>query len=433
MLKKHQKSEGNSSFSEMLSSCLKCFFDRFLVAARDIKAEEVIIDDEPPIVVGPKQATYPVCLACYRRVDGSYECSRCQWPLCSEGCEHSSSMHSIECGVLASQQIKPKPKDLELEDCKIYDCIAPLRLLLEARSKPDTAQLFDALEHHECHRKRTGIWTADQVSVVHPLCGKWGLKDKLDERQLQRACGILEVNAFEVSDEDEGINARAVFGAACLMAHNCVPNTACYVEPLTQRMTVKAAVDIAAGDMITTSYTFTLDGTQRRRAHLKETKFFDCVCQRCTDPAELGTHLSSLVCPKCNGQHFAVPEDPLDEKTFWKCTDEQCGFEISSANVHKLLECLQKKADALNYDDVDGLESFIDSWTPVLHPNHSILVGVKYYLCHFYGNAPGFSLDELTPQTLERKVQLCEELLTVARILEPGSSRLQRKAKLKYL
>lgn len=398
------------------------------MAGRNIKADEVIIDDEPPIVVGPKQATYPVCLACYRRVDGSYECSRCQWPLCSEACEQSSLLHSLECDILASKKIKPNPEDLELEDCKIYDCISPLRLLLEARSKPDKAQLFNTLEDHEFHRRKRGIWLADQVSVVEPLRSEWGLINQEDENELQRACGILEVNAFEVSDEDEGINARAVFGSACLMAHDCVPNTACYVNPNTQRMTVKAAVDIPAGKMITTSYTFTLDGTQRRRTHLRETKFFDCICQRCTDPTELGTHLSSLICPKCNGQHFAVPEDPLDKDTFWKCSDEQCGFEISAVHVRRLLECLQRKADALNYDDVDGLEAFIDSWTPVLHPNHSILIGVKYYLCHFYGNAPGFRLGELPPQIVERKIQLCEELLTIANILEPGSSRLQRKS-----
>ena len=37
-------------------------------------------------------------------------------------------------------------------------------------------------------------------------------------------------------------------------------------------MTVRAAIDIASGQMITTSYTFTLDGTQRRRTHLREVK-----------------------------------------------------------------------------------------------------------------------------------------------------------------
>ena len=97
---------------------------------------------------------------------------------------------------------------------------------------------------------------------------------------------------------------------------------------------------------------------------------------------------------------------------------------MTVGQVHQLLDCLQRKADALNYDDVNGLEAFLDTWTPVLHPNHSILVGVKYYLCHFYGNAPGYHLDEMPPHLLARKAQLCADLLAIARVLEPGTSRL---------
>lgn len=42
-----------------------------MVATRDFKAGDVIFRDDP-IVLGPKQISEPVCLGCYRRVDGSY-------------------------------------------------------------------------------------------------------------------------------------------------------------------------------------------------------------------------------------------------------------------------------------------------------------------------------------------------------------------------
>ena len=35
---------------------------RFLVAGRDIKAGDVIIDAEEPLIAGPKQATHPVTI-----------------------------------------------------------------------------------------------------------------------------------------------------------------------------------------------------------------------------------------------------------------------------------------------------------------------------------------------------------------------------------
>ena len=235
-----------------------------------------------------------------------------------------------------------------------------------------------------------------------------------------QACAILEVNAFEVNQD--GVNARSIYSTACLMAHDCVPNTVCCIDA-EKRMSVKAAVAIAAGSMITTSYTFTLDSTQRRRKHLKETKFFDCLCQRCCDSTELSTHLSSLTCPKCCGGNFVVSEDSLDATAAWLCMNG-CGFRMNCSEVDQILHCLQLKADSLNYDDVDGLEDFIDKWSKLLHPNNSILIGVKYYLCLLYGNVPDYLYDEIADELIQRKIDLCNELLAIAQILEPGCSKL---------
>ncbi|KAI9551770.1 hypothetical protein GHT06_022106 [Daphnia sinensis] len=397
---------------------------RLLIATRDICADEVIIDSEEALAVGPKQATHPVCLNCYRRVDGSYLCPLCQWPLCSEACWQSENGHHqrYECELLASKQVHPTIEELKQDDCRLYDCIAPMRIVLDSHRNPERNRLWLGLEDHRMYRKKIGIWQIDKHTVVDPVREKWQLGDRFDDEELQRACGILEVNAFEVCDEDKSISARAVYSHACLMAHDCVPNTACTVNPATQKMTVRAAVDISAGQMITTSYTFTLDGTLRRRAHLKETKFFDCCCPRCSDPTELGSHLSSLACPRCSGRNYTVPEDPLNPESYWKCLGEQCGNRIGPTQVSQLLTCLQRKADELNYDDTRGLEIFIETWSSILHPNHSILIGIKYYLCHFYGNAPGYQLHQLPLHLLVRKIKLCEELLGVALILEPGAS-----------
>lgn len=157
-----------------------------------------------------------------------------------------------------------------------------------------------------------------------------------------------------------------------------------------------------------------------------QTKFFDCMCNRCKDPTELGTHLSSLVCPKCC-LHFSVPEYPLNTEGHWKCQDEQCNYKMCFNDVQQLLDCLQRKADAISYDDLSGLETFLAVWSPVLHPNHSILLGIKYYLCQFYGNAPGYSLEQLPLRLLKRKMALCQNLLAIAHVLEPGNSKLQCK------
>lgn len=97
---------------------------------------------------------------------------------------------------------------------------------------------------------------------------------------------------------------------------------------------------------------------------------------------------------------------------------------MPASDVEQITDCLQLKADSLNYDDVEGLETFVEKWSHLLHPNNSILVGIKYYLCLLYGNTPGYMLDEIPDELIEHKIDLCKDLLAIADVLEPGYSKL---------
>lgn len=58
-------------------------------------------------------------------------------------------------------------------------------------------------------------------------------------------------------------------------------------------------------------------GTSERRQHLKEGKYFDCCCQRCEDPSEFGTDMSSLICPRC---HQGIVRPTFNDNKQWVCT-----------------------------------------------------------------------------------------------------------------
>ena len=45
---------------------------RYIIATRDLKPGELILT-ESPIVIGPQAVSPPVCLACYKPVDGRYK------------------------------------------------------------------------------------------------------------------------------------------------------------------------------------------------------------------------------------------------------------------------------------------------------------------------------------------------------------------------
>ena len=111
------------------------------------------------------------------------------------------------------------------------------------------------------------------------------LKATADE--INSCLNVLDVNAFEI--RGRGFSIRGVFPLTAMMNSVCSPNTQnCIGEDYTCK--VRAVVDIAKGEEVTSTYTLTLAGTAYRRKHLRESKYFDCTCKRCSDPTELGSH-----------------------------------------------------------------------------------------------------------------------------------------------
>jgi hypothetical protein len=78
------------------------------------------------------------------------------------------------------------------------------------------------------------------------------------------------------------------------------------------------SVPVRKGEQLTTTYTDILKTTLERRRHLKQTKIFECDCERCQDPSELSTYGSSWKCRKCNkGQIMSTV--PLNITSEWHC------------------------------------------------------------------------------------------------------------------
>ena len=66
-----------------LSSMYSIFY-RYMIATRDIEPLELILKEDPA-VVGPYSKSGSGCLHCLKKVDGSYLCSGCQFPMCDSG------------------------------------------------------------------------------------------------------------------------------------------------------------------------------------------------------------------------------------------------------------------------------------------------------------------------------------------------------------
>lgn len=199
----------------------------------------------------------------------------------------------------------------------------------------------------------------------------------------------------------------------------------------------------------------------QRRMYLRRSKCFDCMCQRCRDPTECATFIGSLICTRCKSDKL-LPDKPLDATSDWYCG--KCSFQVTATNFQFIQNRLQFAIENLPKQSPYDFETFLEKYcyrarqhSPssddieedlsaeiLLHENNTFALQVKYALTQLYGNVDGFRWNGMLNDTnsdarihfqsklflpteigdtdLSRKISLCNELLKVAQVLEPGES-----------
>lgn len=243
------------------------------------------------------------------------------------------------------------------------------------------------------------------------------------------------------------------------MCHDCVPNTHQAITVTSNhKMIVRSSVPIRKGDMITTSYANQLSGTRERRFFLKDTKYFDCLCQRCQDATEFATYLSSVKCTDCS-TGYLLPKDPLGVySTDWICSNVpssssephngnsktngsvRCSKTMKDEQLQGIVRKAQKDIDEVSRSTagslVSRLERILKKYSgKVLHPNHYALLNVVKSLNYAYanmhrGNNGEGEKEELDLERLTRAKALCLQMLSVLDMIDPGLSRLRGELKL---
>jgi len=251
---------------------------RCLVATRDLDPGDLILK-ETPLVVGNLHDTPPICLACWKIVDGLYLCDECGLPMCDAKCSSDRNHRELECDFFRGKSEKKTPtiQSLKGQPHPFYECITPLRCLLLKNKDPKKWAAIQKMMDHLEDRPRDYHWDICQNNVVKYLLSKWGMEDDgFTEEEVNHVIGSLEVNAFEVSSSPGG-RGRGVYPLTSLMSHSCISN-ARYIIHDDFHVEVRATVAIRAGEEITDHYVTPLNGTVYRRSHLKDGWFFDCSC-----------------------------------------------------------------------------------------------------------------------------------------------------------
>ncbi|OWR49371.1 hypothetical protein KGM_209723 [Danaus plexippus plexippus] len=416
---------------------------RYLVAARDLTPDDVVLT-ELPLVYGPKSMPDPEalmpCVGCYKPIftDVGERCSRCGWPVCSGNCPGLKDPlhHGVECEILSA---RPECVLDNMADYYRHDALLPLRCaLLQYTDDDKWKKLLELQSHMECRVPGTDAYDeADEFTVKYLMNVFINKIDKnvknkylnlISGELLHKICGIIDTNALEIRLPN-GSELNALYATTCMMEHSCVPNTKHLFNTSGKdvkdkyKITVKVVVPINKGDHVATMYSHALWGTQARRQHLKDTKYFSCKCIRCSDPTELGTYLSAMKCfgddkGPCDGIH--LPEDPLDEETDWACN--KCTVKVNNSQINILISEMGEEVENVQMmgGSVNMLENILCRLSTFLHPNHYHLYSIKHSLIQLYGRQSSYMSEEI----LDKKIKMCKDLIFITKTLDPGNARL---------
>ena len=120
----------------------------------------------------------------------------------------------------------------------------------------------------------------------------------------------------------------------------------------------------------------------------------------------------------------------LDPEAIWKCT--HCEFNVHGAGIQRIYTVIQSEINELENSTepeklIEVTEKIIRKYKSILHPRHAFNISIKHSLIQLYGRAPGYTFDDLPDLILERKIEMCKEILKVADKVEPGLNRFRGK------
>ncbi|RVE45500.1 hypothetical protein evm_009839 [Chilo suppressalis] len=394
---------------------------RYLVAAKDLKAGENILTDEP-FVLGPTSDSALVCFNCYLPLISKFlVCKNCAVaPICpGEGCPESfpKRWHSkSECEFFRNLKLMKSLNPMTM--VQNVGSLLVLRAILKKDTDPQAWAEFMKLETHLDERRNSSIWEYNDNTVK--FITTLGLLDNvLDESLVQKVCAAIDVNSFEVRGPPIPVLGysqplRGIYLKASLLAHDCVGNTHVSIND-NNVLVCHASMDLKKGETIYYNYTDPLKGTSLRQHHLRIGKYFKCNCERCKDSTELGTYLSSAICPECKTGYVSQSSDQQ-----WDC--HECKKKFEHSKIWHTVQCCSDKFDVINKKDEKELEEYIRNVSKILAPNHYLLLEATQRLAGVLRDAINRE-PHPTKKLMRRKLQLCKELLPVLEKLCPGISR----------
>lgn len=416
-----------------------------MVASRDIEAGELVFKEEP-LAFGPNHTALPCCLDCMKSLgkEDTYVCPECGLPVCEEMCAYGEE-HQKECQIFSKVEPRLKVEDFSTPS-PIYWCITAIRLLVLRETDPIKYGIVTRMmDHNEEHAAKKSNWKLYKENVVDFLRERCGLAERFSEEEIFHVLGVLDVNSVRVNANIPGgsnaggssAGGHALYPMTALMSHSCVANTKTVLQPDFTCETW-TTLPIPKGEEITKQYINPMETTAMRRSKLKSGWYFDCICQRCSDPTENEAYVSATRCLRCQNGIIA-PQRPLEgDSSEWLC--DLCPHSSNGTAVNKLNEYFLSKIEMPEvFMSVDAMEQLLEKASKLFHSNHYILTLLRVKLNAAYNRLASKMIEDqeeadreaglepkfrqIPTEVYMRRKELLDDVQRVIDLVEPGLTR----------
>ena len=362
-----------------------------MVAVRDIQPGEVVLTDQP-VCVGPLPGTCVQCGLCLPVP--AHPCHHCGLPLCGAGCEEDHALR-VEC--------QQGSKD-HCEGVDVFAAVGVIRMLHSIRDNKEEEEKVLRLMDHLMERRKEKTWRSVENDLIPFIKNHWNADENVDV--VEKIVGIIRTNSVVWRAGNNRAVGHAVCPVYAVLNHSCVSNTTDY-QTERGEMVVRASKLIKQGEELTTMYRGSGQASMIRRQELEEYWMFTCMCARCSDPTELGTMASGVVCRKCKGTVLPLSSHLHTE---WGCGG--CGRRLSETTVMKIVTRLHHYLETFSpTQHTQSWEDLLAELQTELHEDHMLCMKVKRVLLALYSN---------NMEQVGRKIELSRNYVSIFSRLEPG-------------
>lgn len=131
--------------------------------------------------------------------------------------------------------------------------------------------------------------------------------------------------------------------------------------------------------------------------------------------------MSSFICAPCagNNKEGYIVKQPNKK---WQCSN--CTHTLRTEQVLNIIDKAKEEVFHAQ-EDLRRYEILLAKLSTILHRNHYIMIDIKQNIANILRTIIMNSLQRPGRRLYERKVRLCQELVMVLHIIQPGISRLK--------